>query len=57
MGHRVTKYASQLKDFSDLSAATAEAKHLPDVIIEKDYFVVRVLRTRVLGQATKMQGD
>src|SRR5690348_14680145 len=45
MGHCVTKYASDLKDFSDLLAATARAKNLPDAIIEKDYFVVRALRT------------
>ena len=44
MGNRVTQYASQLKDFSDLLAATAKAKNLPDAIIEKDYFVVRALR-------------
>jgi predicted nucleotidyltransferase component of viral defense system len=40
----VTRYASQLKDFPDLLAATAEAKSLPDTIIEKDYYVVRALR-------------
>ncbi|HEX4004132.1 MAG TPA: nucleotidyl transferase AbiEii/AbiGii toxin family protein [Candidatus Acidoferrales bacterium] len=39
----MTKYASQLKDFRDLLAATASAKNLPDAIIEKDYFVVRAL--------------
>ncbi len=44
MGHRMTQYSSQLKDFNDLLAATAKAKNLPDVIIEKDYFVVRALR-------------
>jgi predicted nucleotidyltransferase component of viral defense system len=44
MGHRMTQYSSQLKDFSDLLAATAKTKNLPDAIIEKDYFVVRALR-------------
>lgn len=39
----MTKYASQLNDFGDLLAATANAKNLPDAIIEKDYFVVRAL--------------
>jgi hypothetical protein len=40
----VTRYASQLKDFPDLLAGTANAKNLPDAIIEKDYYVVRALR-------------
>jgi hypothetical protein len=40
----MAKYASQLKDFRDLLAATASVKNLPDAIIEKDYFVVRALR-------------
>lgn len=44
MGHRMTKYASDLNDFSDLLAATAKAKNVPDAVIEKDYFVVRALR-------------
>lgn len=40
----MTRYASQLKDFADLLASTAETKKLPDAIIEKDYYVVRALR-------------
>jgi hypothetical protein len=40
----VTQYASQAKDFPDLLAAAAKTKNLPDVIIEKDYYVVRALR-------------
>jgi len=35
----MTKYASNLKDFRDLLAATAKAKNLPDAIVEKDCFV------------------
>lgn len=39
------KYASQLSDFNDLLAATAQAKpSLTAAIVEKDYYVVRALR-------------
>jgi predicted nucleotidyltransferase component of viral defense system len=43
--HPVTKYASDLPDFKDLLAATAQARpSLTAAIVEKDYYVVRALR-------------
>ena len=44
MGDSMTRYASDLPDFDDLLAAAAQAKNLPAGIIEKDYYVVRVLK-------------
>jgi hypothetical protein len=40
----VTAFASDLPDFADLVQAVAGAKKVPPGIIEKDYYVVRVLR-------------
>jgi predicted nucleotidyltransferase component of viral defense system len=40
----MTRFASDLDDFPDLLARTAEFKGLPDTIVEKDYYVVRALR-------------
>jgi predicted nucleotidyltransferase component of viral defense system len=45
----MTKYASQLIDFSKLIQASAQARNLPPEIIEKDYFLCRGLR--VLDEA------
>jgi predicted nucleotidyltransferase component of viral defense system len=44
MGDQVTAFASDLPDFADLVQAVAGAKKVPPGIIEKDYYVVRVLR-------------
>ena len=39
----MTEYASKLDDFGDLFAATAQHVGLPRALVEKDYYVVRVL--------------
>ena len=39
----MTKYASDLPDFSDLLRLTAAWKEMPAAIIEKDYFLTRAL--------------
>ena len=40
----MTAFASDLPDFADLVQVVAGAKKVPPGIIEKDYYVVRVLR-------------
>lgn len=40
----MTTFASDLPDFADLVQAVAGSKKVPPAIIEKDYYVVRVLR-------------
>ena len=41
----MTKYAGELRDFGDLLRAVADWKDLPAAIIEKDYYLVRALRS------------
>lgn len=40
----MTKYASELSDFPDLLQAAAHWRGIPSAIVEKDYYLCRVLR-------------
>ena len=40
----MTKYASELPDFADLVRAVAQSRRIAPAIVEKDYFLTRVLK-------------